>query len=202
MSEMEGVSYAVFAVYVLTSAGLAAAAAKLGGTPAAQVGIRSTVEKFAGAAVLITFAGAGVWPLLRAALGEPLHPDPVQTALDGLAGDLAGHLILVLGALFAMTAQMHGDTARRKDPSLQVVDSGPYAISRHPVALGRVVMTVGLFLVFPGVAQGAFALVHYAVSEICIRRGEHRFANEIGAPYAAYMRRAPRWLGRPRSRHA
>ena len=196
MSEMEGVSYAVFAVYVLTSAGLTAAARKLGGS---QVrGDCSRIETTAHVAALIGLAGSGLWPLLRAAFGEPLHPDPIQTALDGLAGDLAGHLLLVLGALLAIAAQMHGDAARRKEPSRPFVDSGPFAISRHPVTLGRIVSAVGLFLVFPGIAQGALTLAVIAASAIGARLEEQRLSGEADADYVAYLRRVPRWLGFPR----
>jgi hypothetical protein len=137
MSELEGFSYAVFAVYALTSAGLALAGRKLG------VASTSTWP-------LMAFVAAGMWPLLRLAVGDLIAQDPLQERLDGLTGDLVGHALLAVGALIAMMAEVQILTRGRvAAASAGEPPAGP--VVYRCVAGGRVVQLAGLFLVFPSV---------------------------------------------------
>lgn len=145
MSELEGFSYAVFAVYATTSAGLMAAGARLGV-------IRRPVWP------LIAFSGAGLWPLLRLFVGDPVSPDPLQQQLDGLSGDLLGHALLAIGALTAMMAEVQILTrARMAAQSIAEDHAGP--LTGKLVAGGRVLQLLGLFLVFPGMVLGGLTLM-------------------------------------------
>ncbi len=164
MTELEGFSYAVFAVYAVTSFGLALAGQRLGVTK--RVG-----RPLVGLAVC---AGAGVWPLLRLAIGDPLSPDPLHQRLDGLTGDLVGHGLLAMGALTAMMAEVQiltrgSATSLSPDEAPAGPPVGPpvgpparpqaWPLTQMFVVGGRIVQLLGLFLVFPSVMLAGLALI-------------------------------------------
>ncbi len=144
MSELEGFSYAVFAVYVATSIGLDLAGRKLG------VANRPVLP-------LLAVVGAGLWPLLRWLVGDPITADALQQWLDGLTGDLVGHGLVAAGALTAMMAEVQILTrARVAAVTVGEPPAGPFV--HRCVAGGRVLQLAGLFLVFPGIVAAAVAL--------------------------------------------
>jgi hypothetical protein len=148
MTELEGFSYAVFGVYALTSVGLKAAAYRLGLDRSLPTATMSP---------LLAFVIAGLWPMLRLSLGEPISPDPLQQRLDGLTGDLVGHALLAAGALTAMMAEVQILTrARVAATSPNEPPAGP--VTQKLVSGGRGLQLIGLFLVFPGLVQGSLAL--------------------------------------------
>lgn len=75
----------------------------------------------------------------------------------------------------------------------EIVDTGPYSISRNPL---YVFSYVGAFGV--GAQTGSltiallFVVIAYVVFHFTIRREEAWLLNAFGEPYAAYMRRTPR----------
>lgn len=148
MSELEGFSYAVFAVYTLTSAGLLLAGYRLGVTRGPQTDRVLS---------LAAFALAGLWPLVRLAVGDPMAPDPLEARLDGLTGDLVGHACLASGALTAMMAEVQILT-RARVAAMSASEAKAAPMVYRFVAFGRILQLAGLFLVLPGVVQGVLAL--------------------------------------------
>jgi protein-S-isoprenylcysteine O-methyltransferase Ste14 len=198
MSHLEGVSYAIFGVYLLCFLAFSAVEAKQMARGLRRFGSRSGMRR---AATLfgVAFALSAVWPLVHALGFDPLVGDPIRKTLDTIAVDLIGHLLIGVGALVAMMSQMHELTtqhARARDgTAVAFVDTGPFAISRNPVRLGQIVLFAGLSLVFPGVVQ-LVLLIALAVAvhiQACIE--ERARTTAIGEPYVDYLRRVPRWLG-------
>jgi protein-S-isoprenylcysteine O-methyltransferase Ste14 len=85
-------------------------------------------------------------------------------------------------------------------PGHQVVDTGPYALIRHPVISSFFGLTIGLFLVNPAATTLLLMLYTFWDFGQAARREEKLLS--AGLPdYADYMKRTPRFLPRLRRRH-
>jgi protein-S-isoprenylcysteine O-methyltransferase Ste14 len=199
MTALEGVSYALFVVYLLSFFALSAVAARqakrsiwlFNAGPASQT-LPATLFR-------IAFAGAALWPVARGLYGDPFVADPLHDALDGIAANIAGHLLVAIGACIAAASQMHMGASWRVGAAERqtgaLVDDGPFAVSRNPVFMGQMVLFAGLFLVFPGIVQGLLTLALFVAVILQVRIEERILAVALGQPYAAYRNRVRRWVG-------
>ena len=77
-----------------------------------------------------------------------------------------------------------------------LITSGPFAVSRNPIYLGNVLLTVGLALavnnawLLPAAGLGAFLLATLAIG-----REETHLEAVFGSRFEAYKRRISRWFG-------
>ncbi|MCB9742151.1 MAG: isoprenylcysteine carboxylmethyltransferase family protein [Alphaproteobacteria bacterium] len=131
-------------------------------------------------------------PLLLAAVALAL-PSPRAWALGGL--------VVLLGEALRLWGVAHiGPASRTRSAEVvPLVDTGPFAFSRNPLYIGNLTMWAGLGLMTgrPWVAPALVLplLLHY---QLVVRWEEHNLSQRLGAPYRAYLERAPRWLGWPR----
>jgi len=132
--------------------------------------------------------------------------DPVFSALDGVAGDIIGHLLVAIGAMIAATSQMHMGASWRigaaEGETGAIVDTGPFALSRNPVFVGQIILFVGLLLVFPDLFQAALTLALVVAIRLQVKIEERVLTATLGVltatlgePYLAYSRRVGRWFG-------
>lgn len=203
MQAMEAVSYLVFGTYLAIFLALTAATAKLSGRPVWLLRRGPPGQRITALLFRIAFAGAALWPLQRWLLdGRLIAGDPLHRAMDGLSGDILGHVLLAVGALVAAMAQMHMGQSWRigaaEGETGAMVEDGPFALSRNPVFLGQMLLFAGLFLVFPDLVQAGLTLVLLVAIHWQVRLEEQVLAADHGEAYRAYCRRVPRWLGRPR----
>ncbi len=89
----------------------------------------------------------------------------------------------------ARTAVLPGGATR------QILDRGPFRISRNPLYIGLITLDVGLTLLWPS----AWALLLVPVGVVLLFWGaiapEERYLSaKFGADYEAYRRRVRRWL--------
>ncbi|MFZ5478369.1 MAG: methyltransferase family protein [Myxococcota bacterium] len=81
----------------------------------------------------------------------------------------------------------------RGDGVAGLVDTGPYARLRNPLYVGNLLLWAGL-----GVVLWPWALVAVPLLAVYYARivawEEENLLSRIGAPYAAYCARVPRWL--------
>jgi protein-S-isoprenylcysteine O-methyltransferase Ste14 len=75
-----------------------------------------------------------------------------------------------------------------------MVTDGPFEFSRNPVFLGQMLLFAGLFLVLPGLVQGALTVALFVAVQLQVRIEERVLAADMGAPYLAYCRQVRRWL--------
>jgi protein-S-isoprenylcysteine O-methyltransferase Ste14 len=199
MIAMEAVSYLLFCVYLASFFGLTALAAREAGRSVWLFSKGTEPQTLPAWLFRIAFAGAAILPPLRAGLGGPLLHDPVFMAFDGVIGDIAGHLLVAIGALIAVTSQMHMGASWRIGAANgeigAIVDSGPFALSRNPVFVGQIILFVGLFLVFPDILQAALTLALIIAIRLQVAIEERVLAASLGEPYLAYSRRVGRWFG-------
>jgi protein-S-isoprenylcysteine O-methyltransferase Ste14 len=130
-----------------------------------------------------------------------LASDPLTRIFAGTAASLSGHLLVALGAAVALISQYHMGSARRsaaESGQSGLVQSGPFALSRNPVLLGRIVMFAGLFLAFPDLVQALISAAVLAAAFMQVRTEERVLRTAFGDAYDAYMERVPRWVGRIR----
>ncbi|WP_037062668.1 methyltransferase family protein [Pseudonocardia acaciae] len=97
-----------------------------------------------------------------------------------------------LGTMWTSTAVVKADHRLRTD--------GPYAITRHPIYTGLLGMLTGTVLLSGLGLWLVVLVVGYVFVEFKIRAEEQLLTSEFPDDYAAFRRRVPRLLPRPRSR--
>lgn len=115
----------------------------------------------------------------------PAH-DALHEAIEEAGALLIGACIV--GRLFC-SLYIGG----RKDRVL--VTRGPYSVTRNPLYLFSLAGAAGLGLSSGSLVLGAlFAASYFAALSTAVRGEERRLRHAFGEPYAAYLRRVPRWL--------
>jgi protein-S-isoprenylcysteine O-methyltransferase Ste14 len=117
----------------------------------------------------------------------------------GLAGGYALAALTLAGVAFAWWARIHlgklwsSAVARKQDH--RIIDTGPYALVRHPIYTGLIVAIVATALA-QGAIAGCLGAALVAVGLWLKARAEERFlADELGEDvYGAYRRRVPMLL--------
>jgi protein-S-isoprenylcysteine O-methyltransferase Ste14 len=195
------ITYVLFLVYVANVLMLSAVAAKLAGRPVWLLDGGGPLQRLAGWAFCVAFAGAILWPPFRF-WSSGLEGDPVAAALHGLAASLSGHLLVALGAAIALISQYHMGAAWRigaqEGAHGELVQTGPFAISRNPVFLGQIILFLGLFLAFADLVQLLISAAMIAAIAVQVRSEERVLATTFGKAYSDYAARVPRWIGRIR----
>ena len=136
----------------------------------------------------LALGGLG-WP------GRPLWSLPAAATGVATAACAAGGGLALLGAC-AQGARL---TPRVEPPADAVLlDTGPYAVSRHPIYAGLLAAAAGVAVLRrrpePLVALAALTAVLWAKTG----REEVRLRSRFGTAYEDYRRRTPRLLGLPR----
>ena len=139
--------------------------------------------------ILAAFGGFMIWDRTARAL----HMHPLWDV--GRDGGYLFAALTVGGIAFAWWARVHlgrlwsGAVERKQDH--RIVDSGPYALVRHPIYTGLIAAT----LATAAAEATAPALAGWALIAFGLwlkARAEERFlGDELGADYAAYRRRVP-----------
>lgn len=137
-----------------------------------------------------------------ASLAGLAWPGGPRWGLPAGARALALALMGAGGTLSVLAARPHGRrlTPRVAPPNdAELLDSGPYAISRHPIYAGLVVAALGLAVLRrrPEPLLAWASLV--AVLTVKTSREEVQLAERFGERYEEYRRRTPRFLGAPRT---
>lgn len=104
--------------------------------------------------------------------------------------ELCGFLFIALAIAGRVWSALY--IAGRKKTEL--VESGPYSLSRNPLYLFTFLGTFGVGLQFGGVSFALLALLFtIAVFHLVVRREEHFLEEAFGEAYRSYCRRTPRF---------
>ena len=120
---------------------------------------------------------------------------PIDT-LDTSTVQVIG-LILAFGGLtwsVVSQAQMGKEWRAGIDADNKLVVHGLYTVCRHPIYLGFMTLTLGLFLAAPTVLSMFCALLTIIILSIEARLEEEFLLARDGEPYRAYLKRTRRWL--------
>lgn len=138
--------------------------------------------------LVVTLALDWLWPWRTASTLGTLAGWPL-----GLGLVVAGFALVVWSFLAFRRA---GTNVPTFQPTLALVDTGPYGITRNPIYVSLVTALAGLALLIGNmwllVSVIPFALVlHFGV----VKREEAYLRQLFGERYESYARRIPRWLG-------
>ena len=77
----------------------------------------------------------------------------------------------------------------------QIIESGPYALFRHPLYLGVILVAIGALMIFRTWAMVLFTPTAFSVI-LRARREEELLAKEFGISWVDYSARVPAWIPR------
>jgi len=143
----------------------------------------------------ILFGGTLVLALIiegLAPLGPGLGGGSGRAVAVGLSFAVLG------GALLAMAANRFnqaGTNLPTWEPTLALVEDGPFRFSRNPIYIGLLLIYFGIATALTSVwamlfLPGLLAIMHYGI----VLREETYLAEKFGAAYKSYQARVPRWL--------
>ena len=136
-------------------------------------------------ALIVAIALAVVAPL-------PLHL-PLWLRVVGALAAVAGVALWFCGAVAMRRAGANMNPAGAAN---RLIDSGPFAISRHPIYVGGAIAFFGVGVALSQAWLCVAALIAAAaVDRYAMAREEAHLAARFGADWTRYAARAPRWLG-------
>jgi protein-S-isoprenylcysteine O-methyltransferase Ste14 len=122
---------------------------------------------------------------------------PIQY-LERPALQTAGIVVAYLSLAWSAVAQTQMDGAWRigidREDDAPLVARGLYSRSRHPIYLGFMSITIGLFLAMPNAMSLAACLLAVVVLSIEAHLEEEFLSSRLGDPYRDYLKRTRRWL--------
>ena len=138
-------------------------------------------------AALVIVLQPRLWPRLGWWTASPFG---LAVQILGIAGALASFIVhawsrLHLQKFYAERVEVQSDH--------EVIQSGPYALVRHPVFASFFLFSIGLFLLNPALPT-ALALLYTAWDFTRAARQEEALLSKKLPEYAAYMRRVPRFI--------
>ena len=152
----------------------------------------AAVRVFPPAVPLVTIlAGLALDRLVPIDLGAAL-PAPTRYWLGGL---IAGGAFLGLGLWSVLVMRRTGQSENPWKPTTEIVERGPYRLTRNPMYLQMVLICIG-------VAVGLANLWILVLTPACawvlqtfaVLPEERYLERKFGAAYRAYKRRVRRWL--------
>ncbi len=79
----------------------------------------------------------------------------------------------------------------------ELVSSGIYRLSRNPMYIGVLVTQFGFFLALPSLFTFLCLVIGHVAVFNQVRLEEAYLSNKFGDNYLTYLRKVPRWLGKP-----
>ncbi len=122
---------------------------------------------------------------------RPFSPDPWRWL---------GVAPIVFGGVFEVTAtkafwSLGMGTPHPRQPPQRLVDGGPYAHSRNPLYIGRLLVLLGAACILGSVSTVMIAVILFLSLDVfLIPREEARLKARLGRDYEEYCVRVPRWF--------
>ena len=129
-----------------------------------------------------------IWPL-------PLSIGLGRGARQWLGGLIVTAAFLGLGLWSVVLFRRSGQNENPWKPTPQIVDRGPFRITRNPMYLQMVLICIGVAVIL----SNAWVLVltlpcAWVLQRFAIQPEEAYLERKFGEAYLAYRRRVPRWL--------
>lgn len=110
----------------------------------------------------------------------------------GVAVGVAG--LALIGLTLALFAS-HRTRPEPWEPATNLIEVGPYRLSRNPMYLGMAVTSAGIAIFFESVvAMVLLGLVVVIIDRWVIAREEAYLARQFGDEFEAYRKRVRRWI--------
>jgi protein-S-isoprenylcysteine O-methyltransferase Ste14 len=129
-----------------------------------------------------------IWPIpLDIGLGRP--------ARQWVGGLIVAAAFLGLGLWSVVLFRRSGQNENPWKPTPQIVDRGPFRITRNPMYLQMVLICIGAAVILSnGWILVLTPLCGWVLQRFAIRPEEAYLERKFGETYMAYRRRVPRWL--------
>lgn len=152
----------------------------------------ASVRIFPPGAPLVTIL-AGVFLQWQAPLGFPLALVPaVRLTLGGLI--ILG-TIYFLGWRAVRTMRGTGQSENPYKPTTEIVEKGPFRLTRNPMYLQMVIACLGFSVLLANVWIALLTpLCWLALDRLVVRQEEAYLERKFGDAYLGYKQRVPRWL--------
>jgi protein-S-isoprenylcysteine O-methyltransferase Ste14 len=123
----------------------------------------------------------------------PLRPSlAVRCWVGGL---IVAGAVLFLGLWSVLLVRGSGQSENPWKPTTQLIERGPFRISRNPMYLQMVVGCIGFAVILWNVWILALTpLCAFLLKRLAIIREEAYLSQKFGEEYAAYRRRVRRWI--------
>lgn len=111
----------------------------------------------------------------------------------------AGVILITLGASVVLwaanTLRKHKTTLHPRHKPRKLVMHGPYTLSRNPIYLGFLMISLGTVLLFANVLAFLGPLLFFGfISMLVIPFEETMLTKTFGTPYKSYRKKIRRWL--------
>jgi protein-S-isoprenylcysteine O-methyltransferase Ste14 len=113
-----------------------------------------------------------------------------------LTGVIMGILSLMLYAWSRLTLGSAWSSSLRMQEEHQLVDTGPYAVVRHPIYLSMILFMTGITLITASWILIAFLVISFADLMVRIPKEEQMMIEEFGKEYEEYRLRTGKLLPR------
>jgi protein-S-isoprenylcysteine O-methyltransferase Ste14 len=138
--------------------------------------------------ILAGFGLQSIWPI---GLGIAI-PAVVRYWIGGLI--FAG-AVLLLGGWSVLLMRRSGQSENPWKPTTQIIERGPYRLTRNPMYLQMVVACVGVAVAFANVWILLLVPVcAWALQALAIIPEEQYLERKFGEHYLAYKKRVRRWI--------
>jgi protein-S-isoprenylcysteine O-methyltransferase Ste14 len=141
--------------------------------------------------LIAILAGVGlqyVWPM---DVGAAIP----RVARYWIGGTIFGGAVLLLGGWSVLIMRRSGQSENPWKPTTQIIERGPYRLTRNPMYLQMVVACVGVAVVLANVWILILVPVcAWALQVLAILPEEEYLERKFGEQYLAYKRRVRRWL--------
>jgi protein-S-isoprenylcysteine O-methyltransferase Ste14 len=77
----------------------------------------------------------------------------------------------------------------------QLIESGPFRISRHPMYLGMIVILLGIAILMGSLSAFIFPIIFFLIMQLkYIPQEEKIMENEFGKAYLDYKKKVRKWI--------
>ncbi|HLD25029.1 MAG TPA: isoprenylcysteine carboxylmethyltransferase family protein, partial [Patescibacteria group bacterium] len=117
----------------------------------------------------------------------------------GSSTNLLGFLLIGIGAWLFLWAKKsltkHKTTLRPRGKPSSLISTGPYGISRNPIYLGFLLISIGTALLFANVLAFVGPIIFFIfISTFVIPLEEDMLTRVFGASYKSYRQSIRRWI--------
>ncbi len=125
----------------------------------------------------------------------PLPFVPAGRRTAGVLGAVVFALALALFAWAVATISGAGSSVRTSQPTITIVERGPYRFTRNPIYVGMFLGLIGLAVAFDDLWLLAVLVPFALVIRLgVVAREEAYLDHKFGEAYRGYRRRVRRWL--------
>lgn len=108
--------------------------------------------------------------------------------------------VVFIGSGYYLVVKSHELVFRKVHGQPRLVDSGVYALVRHPMYLGILLFCLAFLFVFTSLVSIGIWIAFFIAYDRMAAYEEKSLIETLGEEYVTYQKRVPKWFPRPISR--